>query len=399
MRNKVVLAYSGGLDTSVALRWIMEKYSSDVVTVTIDVGHAEDLDLIRRNAERVGAIKHYTIDAKEEFVRNYVHPAIKANALYQGKYPISTALSRPLIASKLVEIAKKEGANAVAHGCTGKGNDQVRFDVTIASLAPELRIMAPIREWKLSREEEIKYAKEHGISIPIKPESPYSIDQNLYGRAIECGILEDPLTEPPEDIFELTTSPEKSPDKPEYVTLEFEKGIPKSVNGSEEGPVEVLKTLDTIAGRNGVGRIDHIEDRLVGIKSREVYECPAATVLIEAHRDLEKCVLTRHELGFKQLADIQWTVAAYSGLWMDPLMEDLQAFTDKTQERVSGTVRIKLYKGSCRVVGRSSPMSLYSRKLATYDVDTTFDQTMATGFIELWGLQTKIANIVKRSNL
>jgi len=396
MRSKIVLAYSGGLDTSVAIRWIMEKYDCDVITVTVDVGQVENLDYIRESAERVGASKHYSIDAKEEFVRCYVYPAVKANALYQGKYPISTALSRPLIASKLVEIARKEGAEAVAHGCTGKGNDQVRFDVTISSLAPELKIIAPIREWKLSREEEIEYARQRNIPIPVKPESPYSIDQNLYGRSIECGILEDPSAEPPEEIFEWTVSPEKSPNKPEYVTLEFDRGMPKSIDGSEDNPVAFINKLNRMAGRNGVGRIDHVEDRLVGIKSREVYECPASTVLIEAHRDLEKCVLTRHELTFKQLVDAQWTVAAYSGLWMDPLMEDLGAFIDKTQERVNGTVRIKLYKGNCQVVGRSSLMSLYNRKLATYDITTTFDQSMATGFIGLWGLQTKIANIVKR---
>ncbi len=396
MREKVVLAYSGGLDTSVAIKWIMEKYDSDVVTLTVDVGQGDDPDLIRERAERIGSVKHYSIDAREEFARDYVFPAVRANALYQGKYPISTALSRPLIASKLVEIANREGATAVAHGCTGKGNDQVRFDVTVASLAPNMKIIAPIREWKLSREEEIRYAKEHNIPIPVKPESPYSIDQNLYGRSIECGILEDPLAEPPEEVFELTASPQKSPDKPEYVTLEFDEGVPKSVNGSKESPATLIKRISEIAGRNGVGRIDHIEDRLVGIKSREVYECPASVALIEAHRDLEKCVLTRHELVFKQLVDAQWTMAAYSGLWTDPLMDDLNAFIEKTQERVNGMVKVKLHKGNCQVVGRSSPMSLYSRDLATYGVDTTFDQTMATGFIELWGLQTKMANIVKR---
>jgi len=398
MRNKIVLAYSGGLDTSVAIKWIIEKYDSDVITVTVDVGQGDDPDIIRKRAERIGAIKHYSIDAKDEFAGDYVYPAVKANALYQGKYPISTALSRPLIASKLVEIANKERASAVAHGCTGKGNDQVRFDVTVASLAPKMKIIAPIREWRLSREEEIEYAKEHDILIPVKPESPYSIDQNLYGRSIEAGILEDPLAEPPEEVFELTASPQKSPDKPEYITLEFSEGTPRSVNGSKEAPVALINKVSNIAGRNGVGRIDHIEDRLVGIKSREVYECPASAVLIEAHRDLEKCVLTRHELAFKQLVDTQWTVAAYTGLWMDPLMDDLNAFVNKTQERVNGTVKVKLHKGTCQVVGRSSPMSLYNRDLATYGVDTTFDQTMATGFIELWGLQTKMANMVRRGD-
>lgn len=398
MSDKVVLAFSGGLDTSVAIKWIIEKYGYDVITLTIDVGSEEELDSIRERSLKLGAIKHYSIDAKEEFANDYVYAAIKANSLYQDQYPLSTALSRPLIASKLVDIAKKEKAIAVAHGSTGKGNDQVRFDVAIASLAPELRIIAPIREWKLSREEEIKYAKQHNIPVSTKPENPYSIDENIYGRSIECGVLEDPSTEPPEEIFKLTTSPEKCPNDPEYITLGFERGLPKSLDGSKKTPVRLLEEVSHRAGRNGVGRIDHIEDRLVGIKSREVYECPAAMVLIAAHKDLEKCVLTRHELAFKKLVDIQWTVAAYNGLWTDPLMDDLKAFIDKTQERVNGTVKLKLFKGNCRVVGRSSPDSLYSRKLATYEAGTTFDQTKAIGFIELWGLQTKVANIVKRDN-
>jgi argininosuccinate synthase len=398
LSDKVVLAYSGGLDTSVAIKWIMEKYGYDVVTLTIDVGTAEDPDSIKERSLKSGAIKHYSIDAKEEFAHDYVYAAIKANSLYQDQYPISTALSRPLIASKLVDIAKKEKAIAVAHGSTGKGNDQVRFDVAITSLAPELRIIAPIREWKLSREEEIEYAKQHNIPISTKPDNPYSIDENIYGRSIECGVLEDPFTEPPEEIFELTTSPEKCPNNPEYITLDFKRGLPESLNGSKKSPVKLLEEVGQIAGRNGIGRIDHIEDRLVGIKSREVYECPAAIVLIAAHKDLEKCVLTRHELTFKKLVDIQWTVAAYNGLWTDPLMDDLKAFIDKTQEKVNGTVKLKLFKGTCRVVGRTSPNSLYNRNLATYEADTTFDQTKAIGFIELWGLQTKIANIVEREN-
>ncbi|MGQ9542906.1 MAG: argininosuccinate synthase [Candidatus Bathyarchaeia archaeon] len=396
MSGKTVLAYSGGLDTSVAIRWLIEKYKCEVITVTVDVGQGGDLNHIQELSKNIGALKHYSIDAKEEFVRDYIYPAIKANALYQGKYPISTALSRPLIAKKLVEVAEKEGADAVAHGCTGKGNDQVRFDITISALAPDLKIIAPIREWKLSREEEIKYAKEHNIPIPVKKQSQYSIDENLYGRSIECGVLEDPSVEPPEEIFEWTTPPEKSPDKAEYATVEFKEGVPVSINGSKKDPVNMIAYLNSVAGRNGVGRIDHIEDRIVGIKSREVYECPASILLIEAHRDLEKCALTRHELAFKQIVDSQWTVAVYSGLWMDPLLEDLNAFIDKSQERVNGEVRLKLYKGSCQVVGRTSPTSLYNQKLATYDLDTTFDQTKATGFIELWGLQTKIANIVRK---
>ncbi|MEM2840023.1 MAG: argininosuccinate synthase [Candidatus Bathyarchaeia archaeon] len=396
MGGKIVLAYSGGLDTSVAIRWLIEKYRCDVITVTVDVGQGEDLKLIQEFSERIGAERHYSIDAREEFVKEYVYPAIRANAMYQGKYPISTALSRPLIASKLVEVAKREGADAVAHGCTGKGNDQVRFDVTISALAPELKIIAPIREWGLSREEEIKYAEERGIPIPAKRQSQYSIDKNLYGRSIECGVLEDPSVEPPEEVFEWTVAPEKSPDKAEYLTIGFNAGTPISINGSKTDPVTMIMSLNHIAGRNGVGRIDHVEDRIVGIKSREVYECPASIVLIEAHKDLEKCVLTRHELAFKHLVDNEWAVAVYSGLWMDPLMEDLNAFINKSQERVEGEVRLKLYKGAYQIVGRKSPKSLYNQKLATYGVDTTFDQTKAAGFTELWGLQTKIANIARR---
>lgn len=295
----------------------------------------------------------------------------------------------------MVEVARKEGATAVAHGCSGKGNDQVRFDVTVKSLAPNLKIIAPVREWHLTRDKEIEFAKKNGIPIPVDVDSPYSIDQNLWGRSIECGILEYPDNEPPEEIFEWTLPPEKCPDKPEYVIIRFERGVPCTINGEEMEPVSLILKLNEIAGKHGVGRIDHIEDRLVGIKSREVYECPAATVILEAHKDLEKMVLTRHEFLLKQYIDMQWTFLVYAGLWMDPLREDLEAFINKTQERVNGEVKLKLYKGSFRVVGRSSPMSLYDQNLATYDIRTTFDQTLAPGFIELWGLQTKTFNALK----
>lgn len=395
MKDTIILAYSGGLDTSVLVKWLQEKYDVDLITVTIELGQQTDLKKVEEKAHSLGVKKHYSVDAEEEFVTKHVFPAIKANALYEGKYPISTALGRPLIVKKLVEIAEKEGAIAVAHGCTGKGNDQVRFDVTIKSLAPNLKVMAPVREWGLSRKEEIKYAKEKGISIPHLSD-PYSIDQNIWGRSIECGHLENPEQEPLEEIYEWTVSPEKAPDKPEYVTIKFEDGTPIALNGKQLNPVTLIKNLNKTAGKHGVGRIDHIEDRLVGIKSREIYECPAATVLIEAHKDLEKLVLTRHELEFKKQIDDKWTFLVYTGLWIDPLREALEAFIDKTQERVCGEVKMKLYKGGCWVVGRSSPLSLYDKNLATYEVETSFNQAHAEGFIELWGLPTKVANLLKK---
>lgn len=356
----------------------------------MDVGQKEDLEEIGKRAEQIGAIKHYLIDAKEEFVKDYIFPSIKANALYESKYPLSTALSRPLIASKLVEVAEKEGAFAVAHGCTGKGNDQVRFEVTIKSLNPELKVIAPAREWSFSRDQEIKYAKEHGIRIELK-KSIFSIDQNLWGRSIECGPLEDPDLEPPPEAFEWVKPLNQAPEKASYVNIRFDKGIPIAINGEEKKPVEIISYLNQIAGMNGVGIIDHIEDRLVGIKSREVYECPAALCLIEAHKDLEKLVLTRHELFFKEIVDSQWSWLVYSGLWLDPLRYDLDAFINSTQERVDGNVRIKLYKGNYRVVGRSSSYSIYDMNLATYGISSKFDQSSAQGFIDLWGLPTRVA--------
>jgi len=396
MKDRVVLAYSGGLDTSVAVNWIQEKYNVDVVTMTLDLGQKIDLKAAEEKAKSIGAVKHYSIDAKDEFAENYVAPAIKANALYEGKYPIGTALSRPLIASKLVEVAKKEGAVGVAHGSTGKGNDQVRFDVTMKSLAPELKIIAPIREWNLSREEEIRFAEERGIPIPVGLESPYSVDQNLWGRSIECGPLEQPDLEPPEEVFEWTKKPEDAPEKAEYVSVRFDRGVPVAFGGEKKSLAELIEELNSVAGAHGVGRVDHIEDRLVGFKSREVYESPAATVIIEAHKDLEKIALTRHELFFKRQIEDEWTSLVYNGLWVEPLREDLEAFINKSQEHVAGEVKLKLYKGGFRVVGRSSPFSLYDKDLSTYDVATTFDQRWSQGFIELWGLPTMVANTLRR---
>jgi argininosuccinate synthase len=398
MTERILLAYSGGLDTSIAIRWIKENYGYDVVTLTVDVGQADDIAEIERNSKLIGAIKHHTVDLTEEFVEGYVFSAIKANALYEWKYPVSTALARPLIAKKLVEIAHKERAVAVAHGCTGKGNDQVRFEVTIKALDPKLKIIAPVREWKLSREQEIHYAEEHGIPVPTDLQKPYSVDQNIWGRSIECGILENPASEPPPDVYEWTNAPEDAPETSEYVTVEFERGVPVAVNGKYLAPIELIKKLNHIGGKHSIGRIDHIEDRLVGIKSREVYECPAATLLIEAHKELEKLVLTRHEIWFKQQIDSEWTNLVYTGLWNDPLREDLDAFIEKTQEHVSGEVKLKVYKGTVKVVGRTSPMSLYDAALATYDASSTFDQTWSTGFIEIWAMPTVVANARKREH-
>lgn len=398
MVERVVLAYSGGLDTSVAILWIKEKYGAEVITVTADVGQGDDFHAIEQKALKVGALKHYYFDVRREFVEDYVSAGIKANALYEGKYPLSTALARPLIVAKLVEIARKENATAVAHGCTGKGNDQVRFDVGIKSLAPDLKIIAPIREWNMTRAEEIKYADRNGIPVPVNLDSPYSIDQNLFGRSIESGVLEDADYEPPSEVYEWTLPPEKAPDEPEYVEIGFDQGVPVTLNGEALAQVKLIESLNAIAGRHGVGRIDHLEDRLVGIKSREVYECPAATVLLEAHHDLEKAVMTRHEVLFKQQVDQQWSFLVYTGLWYDPLREDLDAFIDKTQERVTGAVRLKLYKGLAMVVGRSSPMSLYDANLATYEKGSKFDQTWSVGFIEVWSLPTRVAYSLKAKN-
>ncbi len=389
-----MLAYSGGLDTSVLIKYLQEKCNAQVITVTVDVGQQEDIAGAADKAKKLGVLKHFSIDAKEEFCKEYIFPAIKANALYEGKYPISTSLSRPLIAKKMVEIAEKEGATSLVHGCTGRGNDQVRFDVTLGSLAPGKQILAPVREWGLTREEEIAYAKTKGIPVSSSAKK-YSIDASVWGRAIECGLLEDASQAPPDDAYEWTVAPEKAPDKAEILTLTFEAGIPVAVNGKAMAPLDLIMEVNKIAGRNGVGRIDHIEDRLVGIKSREVYECPAATVILEAHKDLEKMVMTRHQVLFKQQIDSEWVFLAYAGLWVDPLKDDLDAFINKSQENVSGEVKLKLYKGSMQVIGRSSPNSLYDKNLANYNIKTTFNQAYSKGFIELWGLQTRMYNALK----
>jgi argininosuccinate synthase len=386
--GKVVLAYSGGLDTSVCVRYLQTLHKLDVITVTVDCGQHDDFKEIERKAEAIGAIKHVYIDAREEFAHNYVVPSIKANGLYQGKYPLATALARPLIAAKAVEVAKKEGATAVAHGCTGKGNDQIRFDVTMRALSPNLKIIAPIRDLNLTRDREISFAKEQ--NIPISSEAKkYSIDINLWGRALEGGKIEEADFEPPEEAFEYINFVN---DKAGYMEIEFDQGIPVGADDEHIPLVELIQYVNDKAGAHGVGIVDHIEDRVVGIKSREVYEAPAAVAIIEAHKDLEKMVLTKHELAFKQIVDNQWSWLAYSGLWQDPLRADLDRFIDATQNRVSGKVRLKMEKGSLRVVGRESEYSLYRNNLATYAAGSTFDQSLAKGFVELWGLQSVMAN-------
>lgn len=389
MKGKAVLAFSGGLDTSVVVKYLQEKYNMDVVTVTVDVGQGDDQKKIASKAKKLGVVKHYNLDARDEFVKDFIFPSIKANALYQKKYCLATALARPLIAQKVVEIAKKENAKALAHGCTGKGNDQVRFDVTMRS-GSTLPIIAPIRDLNLTRDVELKFAKKHGIQVDTVAKK-FSIDQNLWGRAIEGGVLEDSYKEPPEETF-IWVKTKNLPNKPQYLEIKFRGGIPIAVDGKNLKPIELIEYINKKAGSCGVGIVDHIEDRVVGIKSREVYETPAATCLIEAHADLEKMVLTKHELKFKSMVDSEWAWLVYSGLWQDPLKSDLDMFINATQMRVSGTVKLKMFKGSLRVVGRKSDYSLYSHDLATYGSGSIFDQTLAKGFVELWGMQTTEAN-------
>ncbi|MDE1839162.1 MAG: argininosuccinate synthase [Thaumarchaeota archaeon] len=389
MKGKAVLAFSGGLDTSVVIKYLQEKHNLEVITVTVDVGQEDNLKKISAKAKSLGVLKHYNIDARQEFVDSFIFPAIKANALYQKKYCLATALARPLIAQKVVEVAEKENASALAHGCTGKGNDQVRFDVTYRS-GSNLPIIAPIRDLNLTRDVELKYAQKHNIPIDTTAKR-FSIDQNLWGRAIEGGDMEDAFSEPPDDAF-IWVKTKNLPENPQYLEIKFENGIPVAVDGKRMKSIELIKYINKKAGANGVGIVDHIEDRVVGIKSREVYETPGATCIIEAHTDLEKMVLTKHELKFKAMVDAEWSWLAYSGLWQDPLKSDLDMFINATQKRVSGTVKLKMFKGSLRVVGRKSEYSLYSHDLATYGAGSTFDQTLGKGFVELWGLQSTEAN-------
>ena len=386
--KKVVLAYSGGLDTSVCLKWL-EQRGATPYALYLDLGQGEPADDVRSKALGIGAADAFVRDARTEFVEEYVVPAIKANALYGGKYPLFTALGRPLIAKKLVEAAREVGARHIAHGSTGKGNDQVRFDVTTASIAPDLTVVAPVRDWNMSRLEEIEYARERGVPVPVTKESPYSVDANLWGRSIEAGPLEDPDHEPTPDVFELTAAPEQAPDEPRYVEIGFEEGLPTSLDGEELAPVELIAELNGAVGEHGVGRVDMIEDRLVGIKSREIYEAPAALAIIAAHKELETLTLTKDTLRFKSAVEQRYAELTYDGLWFTPLKTALDAFIDETQRTVTGTVRLKLYKGSCTVVGRTAPHALYSKELATYDPNSTFDEAAAAGFIALWGLPAR----------
>ena len=386
MAEKVILAYSGGLDTSVAIRWIKEKYGMDVITLTIDVGNPKNFEAARIKALNLGAIKAIVIDAKDMFVKYFIWPALQANAIYEGQYPLATALSRPLMAKLLVDTALTEGATTVAHGCTGKGNDQVRFDVGVHALAPQLKVIAPAREWGMTREETIAYATKHHIPVPITKKSPYSIDECLWGKSTECGILEDPWVEPPDDVWTWTNSPDKAPNKPVYIEIGFEKGIPVSLDGKEMDGVSLIQKMNKLAGEHGIGRIDHIENRLVGIKSRETYEAPAAVVLLQAHQALEAMTLAKDQLRFKQKTAIEIADIIYNGLWFSALNRDLSTYIQSSQRFVTGTVRVKLFKGNSMVVGRESPKSLYNFSLATYDKGDKFDASAAVGFIHLWGL-------------
>lgn len=397
-KPKILLAYSGGLDTSVAIHWLKQMHGCDVVTVTVDVGQTDDLKDAMRRARAIGASRAWVIDAKKEFADSYVLPALKANALYEGNYPLGTAIARPLMVAKLVEMAKRLGADTIAHGCTGKGNDQVRFEVSIMALAPEMKIMAPTRDWKMSREEEIAYAKEHGIPIPVSVDAPYSIDESVWSRAIECGVLEDPWAEPPEAIYGWTKAVGDAPDAPEYVEIGFLEGKPVTLNAAPMELMDIVTSLNETAGKHGVGRIDHIENRLVGIKSREVYEAPAATVLIKAHQELEALVLPKDLLHYKKTVEQHYSDLVYNGLWFSPLKEALDAFVESTQQSVTGTVRVRLHKGSAVVVGRESPCSLYSTALSTYDRADAFDHSAAKGFIYIWGLPLKVGALVRAAH-
>ena len=394
--KKVVLAYSGGLDTSVAIKWLNEQ-GYEVIALCLDLGEGKDLDFVKEKALKVGAMKSIVLDVTKEFAEEYALMALQAHTYYEGKYPLVSALSRPLICKKLVEVALEEEAVAVAHGCTGKGNDQVRFEVGIHALAPELEVLAPVREWKWSREEEIEYALQHDIPVPINLDSPFSIDQNLWGRSNECGILEDPWAAPPLDAYDLTKEIADTPDEPEYVEIEFVNGKPVAMNGKEYDLDELILTLNMLAGNHGIGRIDHVENRLIGMKSREVYECPAATVLMTAHKELEDLTLVKEVAHFKPVIEKQMTEVIYNGLWFNPLMKSLQAFLAETQQYVNGIVRVKMFKGHAIVDGRKSPNSLYHEKLATYTVDDAFDHDSAVGFITLYGLPTKVFSQVNGS--
>ena len=389
--ERIVVAYSGGLDSSVAIPWLAEQYGAEIVAVTLDVGQGRELADVRERALALGAVRAHVIDARDEFVRDYIVPALQAGALYEDEYPLATALARPLVAKRLVDVARMERATAVAHGCRGKGNDQVRLDVSARSIEPDVRVIAPARLWDMSPKEVFEYAQARNLPVPREIESPYSTDANLWGRSIECGVLEDPWGEPPDDIYTLTRSPKDCPSEPAYVEIEFEAGVPVRANGIEMGMLELVESLDTIAGSHGVGRIDMVENRLIGIKSREVYEAPAAVVLHAAHRELEKFVIARDLERIKHDLARRYADLVYNGLWFSQTREAIDAFVRTIQPRVTGVVRLRLLKGDCRVVGRKSPYALYDQALATYDAGDMFDRSATEGFIKIWGLPIETA--------
>ena len=395
-KKKIVVAYSGGLDTSVMVKWLSEKYNADIITATGFLGQVKEIEGVKDKAAKTGAVKSYVLDLREEFITKYAWKALKAGALYEGKYPMATAIGRPLLAKMLVDIATKENADTVSHGCTGKGNDQVRFEVGVQALAPQLDIIAPLRIWEFkSREEEMEYALKNGIPVKASKDNPYSIDENLWGIAIECGVLEDPMNAPPEDAFQITTSPYDAPDKPASITVGFEKGIPVSLNGTELNAVELVSQLRDLGAAYGIGRLDMIENRVVGIKSREIYEAPAATILHAAHSELERLVLDKETFRYKQDVSNKVANLIYDGLWYSPLFDALTAFVDSTQEKVTGEVKLELYKGHIKTLSRSSLYSLYNKQLATYTKEDTFDHKASDGFIKIYALPYKTMQHVK----
>ena len=399
-KPKIAVAYSGGLDTSVIVKWLQEKYQADIITVTGNLGQKKELVGLADKAYKSGAKKVFIQDLRKEFVEHYLWPTLKMGALYEHTYPMATSIGRPLLAKALVEVAKRERCTHVAHGCTGKGNDQVRFEVAVAALAPNIKVLAPLREWEFkSRDEEIEYCQKHGIPVAATKASPYSIDENIWGTSIECGVLEDLMTEPPEDAYQRTVSPKAAPDTPTYVTIRFEKGIPVALNGKLMEGVELLDALNEIAGANAIGRLDLVENRLVGIKSREVYEAPAATVLHFAHRELERITLDKESFQYKLRMAQEYATLVYNGLWFTPMREAMDAFVDATQRVVTGTVKVKLYKGNLEIAGRTSPHSLYDLKLATYTIEDQFDHSSSEGFISIYGLPVKTYYKVNKDQL
>jgi argininosuccinate synthase len=396
---KIVLAYSGGLDTSICIKWLKEKYNAEIIAYTSNLGQDDDPCKLEKKAIEAGAKKFLYDDLKEEFINNYILPSLKAGAIYQDKYPLATALSRPLIAKKVAETAVAEKADALAHGCTGKGNDQVRFELTFKFLAPDLKILAPLREWEFkSREEEIEYAKKNNIPVSITKEKPYSIDENLWGVSIECGKIEDPWQEPPEDAYQITTSPEKASSEPEYITIGFKKGVPVTLNGEKMDIFKIISKLSETGGKHGVGRIDIVEDRLVGIKSREIYEAPAAVILHQAHNEMEKLVFSRDLYEFKKIISQEYSRIVYFGKWFSHIRECFDSFVETSQEFVTGEIKLKLFKGNVNTVGRRSSYSLYNENLATYTAKDAFDHRASRGFIEIYGLPSKLEGKRKGNN-